>query len=132
MSSRSFLASDTLSPQQKSIRSIWCIFTFERPQFSGLFVSWYILAALVTMEENLPEMSGLYHPYVSVSLSADTQSICMVSDYSERELNTYNLKVRYQIRRKINRWRHTKIKYEKYIYNIIYLWYYMYINVYVY
>ena len=55
------------------------------------------------LEENLPEMSGLYHPYVSVSLSADTQSICMVSDYSERELNTYSLKVRYQIRRKINR-----------------------------
>jgi hypothetical protein len=45
-----------------SKRSIWCTLTFERPQFSGLFVSWYILAALVTMEENLPA-------FVAISVS---------------------------------------------------------------
>ena len=33
-----------------------------------------MLAALVTMEEDLPEMSGLYRPYVPLSGSVDIQS----------------------------------------------------------
>ena len=35
----------------------------------------------MTIEENLPEMSGLYHPYVPVSESIDIQSTHKVLSY---------------------------------------------------
>lgn len=40
-----------------------------------------MLAALVTMEEGLPEMNAPYHPYVPVSGSADIQSTHMALSY---------------------------------------------------